>query len=191
MNNKNRKKVSFHGFQKNKDDEYTYYEMINSKGFVSNVTFEKIDRITFYSYSREDEPLKAIIDFSYFAFPREETSEDWIIREDNVFNLNNFAFEIVEKINSSVNSNDFYYMLDSYYHVIYNDFQNVRHEEYYEIDSDGSGLYTVKYSTVKDIIEKNGVYLSDTAMEYVLMDEKEYDRFIDIAVNEIQSYYHD
>lgn len=53
--------------------------MTNSKGFISNVVFGKIDRITFYSNYQENEPSLAIIDF-YSAGFKEENSEKWITR---------------------------------------------------------------------------------------------------------------
>ena len=73
-------------FSEKKNIQNISYEMTNSKGFISNVVFGKIDRITFYSNYQENEPSLAIIDF-YSAGFKEENSEKWL-------NLNSEGHEI-------------------------------------------------------------------------------------------------
>lgn len=176
-------------FSKSEDNEYTFYEMTNSKGFISNVYFEKIDRVNFYGYSQERNYFKAVIDFSKISFPQDDISEGWIIRDDNSIDINDFADQVVNKINLSLDSGSFYYITNSYYHVIYNDFQNIRHEEYYSIDFEGAGLYTVEYSTIENIFEKGGSYLFSTESKFYSMNEKDYNKIVDTAVNEIQKHF--
>jgi len=54
----------------------------------------------------------------------------------------------------------------------------------------GSGLYTTRYLNVEDIHEMNGVYLWNTQLKAsITMTEKELDRIVDTAVNELTRYY--
>lgn len=185
-------------FLKNSDDEYTYFEMINSKGFISNVTFEKVDILLFHptNYiegpSNVSGPTNTIIDFSQWGIVSKEDSNSWIIREDAFNNAEDFANEVVEKINSSLELNEFNYSLNSYYHITYNDFQNIRKEEYYTVRYDGTGRYTNEYYLVEDFIEQPDNYLNKTEREFIFLeDEKQYNKIINIAVKEIQDYYNE
>lgn len=183
-------------FFKNSDNKYTYYEMINSKGFISNVTFEKIDIISFYPINYVQGPTnnvpipkKMIIDFSKFGSVNEKSSNSWSIKDDTFISTDNFAREVVGKVNSSSDSNEFHYLLKSYYHITYNDFQNIQKEEYYDILFDGTGRYTDQYYLAEDFVKQHENYLKDTKREFIFVKDKtNYTNIVDVAVKEIQDY---
>lgn len=172
------------------DKEYTSYQMVNSKGFISNVTFGKTDMLEFNSYTQQKGSLKIIIDFYHGSYP-EDNSEGWIIKDYDRIDLHDLGFEIINKLNSSFNSTVFSFNSTSYYSIFYNVFQNLRHEEYYEMNYDGSGLYTDKIIAKENFFEDGGIYLWDAKEEYYLIDEKGYDNFINATVNEILRYYNE
>lgn len=144
---------SFSFSQLSNDSYDTVYKMKNEKGYISNISFEKIDVITTY--------YKGITFYNYFQRGNMndvfnvDDEESWLfIPSDQKFDSDEIVDFIDEYVQTKglVGASSY---CSSYYHVIYNNYQNQRYEEYYKINNDkGSAIYEMNYISPEELSEK-------------------------------------
>ncbi len=128
-------------FKINKNDYITYH-LHNNKGYISNVNFEKFNVIIILSKIGSFE-------FEIFDTYSQTTSKqnDWYFTTKY---KENYYDEIISKINDWTNKQKNFFIFvsyDSLYKVKYADYQNKYYEDYFYINSDGSGEYITNYNS--------------------------------------------
>lgn len=153
-------------FSKIADDTYNdVYKMINIKGFISNISFEKIDvihtnynGISFYNYffrenlNRGFDPLD---------------NKTWLfIPSDQNFDGNKIA-NFIDDYGKKKGLDTMSSYCVSYYHVVYNNYQNQRYDEYYKINSDdSSAIYALDYKIPDELSEEPNLYRKYSLMTH-------------------------